>query len=76
NQKEIQAQMELLWAPIEFDGLIKAGVLTKKSAWYILRSWAELPRHAQVQVMASKTHTGPKEPGVLMIRFRRGVKST
>jgi hypothetical protein len=71
TRKEIQAQKDLLSAPIDFDGLTKAGVLEKKGAWYVVKDMTALPGHVQAQISSIQT----SKPGQMMVKSRRGAKS-
>ncbi|MBV9852047.1 MAG: hypothetical protein JO250_20465 [Armatimonadetes bacterium] len=59
---------ELLSTPLGLAGLVRAGVLERRGAWYKVHRWEELPEHAQAQISDWR----PGEETV--VRFRRPPK--
>ena len=56
-------------APIDFDSLIKAGVLEKKGDWYKVLKMDELPSHAQVKIDVINSSKGD-----VLVKFRTPSK--
>jgi hypothetical protein len=73
--KEIQRQKDLISAPIDFTGLIEAGVLENKGAWYVVHRTNELPEHVLAQVVETQIQNKTGQKSVIMVKFRRSVKS-
>lgn len=46
TKEELRDRIKVLTTPIDFDALIKSGVLEKKGARYKVIKWNELPPHA------------------------------
>jgi hypothetical protein len=57
-------------------GLIEAGALEKKGAWYIVHGMNGLPEHVLAQVVTTQMQNKTGQKSVIMVKFRRGVKST
>jgi hypothetical protein len=60
--ENIQRRIKLLETPVDFDALIKAGILEKQGAWYKLLKIKELPENASIKI--HHIQTGPK--GILV----------
>jgi hypothetical protein len=58
--------------PIDFNKLIKDGILSKKGAWYEVHDWERLPEHARYQI---KEMMGGADTKTL-VKFRKGKSST
>jgi hypothetical protein len=65
---ELNQRARDLITPIDFDALIKAGVIEKKGAWYQINKWDELPQHAKVKI--SVTRSG----NTVLVKFRAPSK--
>ena len=52
--EELRERIKVLTTPIDFEALIKAGVLEKGGAWYKVINWKELPPHASGKVKSMK----------------------
>jgi hypothetical protein len=50
-------------------GLIEAGVLEKKGAWYFVHRMNELPEHALAQVCETRAESKPARKSVIMVKF-------
>ncbi len=59
-----------LATPIDFDSLIREGVLEKRGAWYRILKMDRLPEYAKAQIRVFKT-TKDKE---LLVKFRRSTR--
>jgi len=54
SKEELRNRIKVLTTPIDFEALIKTGVLEKKGAWYKVIKWGELPAHASSKVKSMK----------------------
>jgi hypothetical protein len=66
TREEFKAVGRELVTPIDFDALLKAGVLEKDGAWYRVLKMDELPSHATRKVKAMKLDKGQK---VICLKF-------
>lgn len=64
--RELRRLAEALAAPIDFEGLIAAGVLRRRGKWYEVRDLPRLPEHARVKI---KEVRAPNR-----VKFRKPVK--
>lgn len=48
--KQLQAEVNELARPVDFDELESQGILTKEGAWYRIHKMDELPKHASSKV--------------------------
>jgi hypothetical protein len=55
DQEALKAKIKDLATDIDFDALIKAGVLEKKGAGYRVLKMDELPSHARLQISRTKS---------------------
>lgn len=67
SKQEMKEKLKKLATPIDFEGLIKKGVLKKKGAWYEILNMDKLPKHAKAQAIAMKTPN--------LIKFSKCTKS-
>lgn len=58
--------------PIDFNKLIKDGILSKKGAWYEVKDWERLPEYARHQI---KEMIGGADTKTL-VKFRKRKSST
>lgn len=54
NKEELKERIKVLTTPIDFDALIKEGILEKQGAWYKVLKVNELPPHASGKVKKIK----------------------
>lgn len=48
--KQLQAEVNELAQPVDFDELESKGVLSKEGAWYRIHKMSELPEHARLKI--------------------------
>ena len=53
--EELEQRARELVTPIDFDALIRAGVLEKHRAWYKILKMDKLPAHAKAKIYKIKT---------------------
>jgi len=53
--EELEERARELVTPIDFDALIRAGVMEKHRAWYKILKMDELPAHAKAKIYKIKT---------------------
>jgi hypothetical protein len=58
-----------LVTPIDFDALVRGGVLEKRRGWYKILKMKKLPRHASAKI--SEIRTGD---GETLVKFRAPSK--
>lgn len=56
--EELKQRGEELITPIDFDQLVRDGVVEKKRGWYKIKNFQELPAHAKAQIRTAKTVNG------------------
>lgn len=71
TKEELRQNVIELATPIDFEQLIRDGILEKDGAWYKVHNFKRLPRHASIKVKTMET--GPKG---LRVKFRPITKST
>ena len=54
TREEVERTLNVLSTPIDFDGLIEAGVLEKRGVWYKILKMDKLPEHVKRRVIANK----------------------
>ncbi len=70
--KELEELLNEAVIPIDFEGLVQAGVLEKRGSWYAILNINELPPHAKSKI---KTIRQNKHKEVL-VKFREVSKKT
>ena len=55
TREELRANILELAQPIDFDQLIRDGVLEKSGAWYKVLDWSRLPKHASRKLKTLRT---------------------
>ena len=63
--EEVRRLAKEMAAPIDFDSLLREGVLEKAGDWYKVNRWGDLPEHARIKVKALKQKPG----GPIYVRF-------
>ena len=66
--EEFKRTMSLLTTPIDYAGLIQAGVIEKIGPWYKVNDWERLPEHARAQI--ANWQTG----AAMLVKFRKPTK--
>ncbi len=59
-----------LATPIDFDALIRQGVLEKRGSWYKILKMGGLPEHAKARIKAVKTLRNKQ----VLVTFRQSTK--
>jgi hypothetical protein len=54
-RRQLREEAELLAIPIDFDQLVKDGILKKRGAWWELLDIGRLPEHARCNIKAFKS---------------------
>lgn len=50
TSKELEELLKEAATPIDFEELIRAGVLEKRGSWYAIRKFDDLPSHAKKKI--------------------------
>jgi hypothetical protein len=50
DTEELQELLKEAVTPIDFEGLVQAGVLVKRGSWYAIRKFDDLPSHARRKI--------------------------
>ena len=58
TREEIIQSLEEAVTPVDFDALIKDGILEKDGAWFKVLDFKRLPKHASIKITTAKQ--GPK----------------
>ena len=69
NIKELKEKMKEAVVPIDFEALIKSGVLEKRRGWYKVINLKELPPHASAKISKAKSNNEG-----LFVQFRTPSK--
>ncbi|MBV9850138.1 MAG: hypothetical protein JO250_10735 [Armatimonadetes bacterium] len=68
GMEEVMHTAEMQSIPIDFAGLIRAGVIERRGPWYKVHRWEDLPEHARAQI--SDWKSGQE----MVVRFHRPTK--
>ena len=66
--EEFKHTASLLTTPIDYAGLIQAGVIEKIGPWYKVNDWERLPEHARAQISNWQSGAG------MLVKFRKPTK--
>lgn len=67
--KELEQKARELATPIDFESLVRTGVLEEHKGWYKIFKMDELPAHAK-----AKIHKVKSSNGLTLVRFRTPSK--
>ena len=70
--EEFRAGVLELGEPIDFDQLIRDGVLQKSGAWYKVLDYKRLPKHASKKIIAAELNS---DGTVAKVKFSKVTKS-
>ena len=65
---EFKQTASLLTTPIDYAGLIQAGIIEKIGPWYKVNDWEGLPEHARAQISNWQSGAG------MLVKFRKPTK--
>ena len=71
-RQQVTEKLKDLATPIDFEDLIKKGIIKKRGAWYEILDKNKLPKHVGAQIIEFKHSSTPNEP--TLCKFSKGTK--